>query len=87
MHIDFSGCSSDVDEEGDCDLNMISVADREMNIMVDVYAYCALMVRRIYGFYGMGPWMITVWTIRVLLAGTRVSQILGPYRCVMIAFV
>ena len=29
---DFSGCSSDVDDEEDCDLNMISVADREMDI-------------------------------------------------------
>ena len=29
---DLSSCRSDVDEEDDCDLNMISVADREMNI-------------------------------------------------------
>ena len=29
---DFSSCSSDVDVEDDCDLNMISVADREMNL-------------------------------------------------------
>ena len=29
---DLSGCSSDVDGEDDCDFNMISVADREMNI-------------------------------------------------------
>ena len=32
--MDFSGCSSDVDEEDDCDLNMISIADRE----IDVYS-------------------------------------------------
>ena len=29
---DFSSCSSDVDMEDDCVFNMISVADREMNI-------------------------------------------------------
>ena len=29
---DFSSCSSDVDVEDDCVLNMISVADREMNV-------------------------------------------------------
>ena len=55
--------------------------------MVDVYAYCALMVRRIYEIYEADPWMITGWIIRVLLAGTQASRILGPYRYVMIAFV
>ena len=29
---DFSNCSSDVDMEDDCVFNMISVADREMNV-------------------------------------------------------
>ena len=29
---DISSCSSDVEVEDDCDLNMISVADRENNI-------------------------------------------------------
>ena len=55
--------------------------------MIDVYAYCALMVRMIYEIYEADPWMITGWTIRVLLIGTQVSQILGPYRYVMIVFV
>ena len=32
--IDVSSCSSDVEVEDDCDLNMISVADREMNLYV-----------------------------------------------------
>ena len=58
-----------------CDFNMISVVDREMYFMVDAYAYCALLALPIYGFYEMGPWMNSGWTIRVL-PGTRVLQIL-----------
>ena len=29
---DRNSCRSDVDEEDDCDVNMVSVTDREMNI-------------------------------------------------------
>ena len=32
VNTDLNSCRSDVDEEDDCDLNMISVTDREMNI-------------------------------------------------------
>ena len=39
--------------------------------MVDVCAYCALIVRRIYKIYGADPWMVGGWFIGVLLAGTR----------------
>ena len=75
---DFSSCSSGVDVEDDCDFNMISVVDREMYFVnVDTYAYCALLARRIYGLYGMGPWIKSGWTIRVMLPGTRVLRILG----------
>ena len=81
---DFSSCSLDVDVEDDCDFNMISV---KCTYMVDAYAYCALLARRLYGFYGTGPWMNSGWTIRVLLPGTRVLRILGLYWCVMIACV
>ena len=47
-------------------------------------AYCTLMVRRIYKIYEADPWIVRGWIIGVLLAGTRVSRILGPYRYVMI---
>ena len=50
-------------------------------------AYCTLMVRMIYKIYKTDPWIVRGWIIGVLLAGTRVSQILGPYQYVMIAFV
>ena len=67
---------ADVDMEDDCVFNMISVVDREMNVYDRRLCLC-LLARQIYGFYETG----------VLLAGTRVSRILGLYWCVMIAFV
>ena len=66
-----SSCSWDVDEEDDCDLNVISVADRELNI----YGrhLCLLCPDGTADLRNLraGPWMIIGWTNCVLLAGYR----------------
>ena len=64
------------------------LADRSdgAHIVYD-FACCTLIVWRIYTIYEVDPWIVRGWVIGILLPGTRVSWILGPYRCVVIAFV
>ena len=38
----------------------MSVGYSDMYYLIDVYVYCALWTRRIYGFYGMGPSMDSI---------------------------
>ena len=77
---DLSSYRTDIDEEDDCDLNMISVADREINIYGRrLCLLCPDGMADLRDLRG-GHRMITGWTIRVLLAGTRVSRIIGPYQ-------
>ena len=84
---DFSSCSSDVDVEDDCVLNMISVADWEMNSYgrrLCLLCPVGMADLRILRDGSLGD--LRMDHLRTL-AGTRISQILELYRCVMIAFV
>ena len=65
---------------------MVSRSSAGAHIVYDC-AYCTLMVQRIYMFYEADLWIVRGWIIGILLAGTRVSWILGLYRYVMIALV
>ena len=85
--MDLSSCRSDVDEEDDCDLNVISIADLEMNMYGRrLCLLCPDGTADLRDLRGGSVDDHRVDHSRTV-SWDPGTQILGPYRYVMIAFV